>query len=290
MSGNCQAAISKTNPGSLPAAVAGPKLEPYVPYKNLVSNITDLGFKKVIDPIVNGLAREPLYMIHVADAYERLVPQIAKGWLAEDQALRIAQTQASYAMLPQIHNTALRNQFAQLARNFLPFYFAQEQALKRAFNALKDTSIASPLFSRGMRFYQLAEHAMSDPTFMSTDENGNKYQKINPYSAFGAGLDDAVDKLGLQLERLVGNENEVKDRLQKNFVDEVKAVLPEHIKPGQVDIWFQDESRIGQQGSLTRVWHEKGKGFALSANHDAKVWRGGLWRERKCCRWRRMRK
>ena len=35
--------------------------------------------------------------------------------------------------------------------------------------------------------------------------------------------------------------------------------MPEHIKPEQVDIWFQDESRIGQQGSLTRVWHEKGK-------------------------------
>ena len=66
--------------------------------------------------------------------------------------------------------------------------------------------------------------------------------------------------------------------------------MPEHIKPEQVDIWFQDESRIGQQGSLTRVWHKKGKGFALSANHDAKVWRGGLWRERKFCRWRRMRK
>ncbi|QRQ83294.1 transposase [Paralysiella testudinis] len=47
--------------------------------------------------------------------------------------------------------------------------------------------------------------------------------------------------------------------LLKNFTDRVKAVLPEHIKPEHVDIWFQDESRIGQQGSLTRVWHEKGK-------------------------------
>lgn len=26
-----------------------------------------------------------------------------------------------------------------------------------------------------------------------------------------------------------------------------------------VDIWFQDETRIGQQGSLTRVWHYKGE-------------------------------
>ncbi|MDO4251406.1 MAG: IS630 family transposase [Moraxella sp.] len=26
-----------------------------------------------------------------------------------------------------------------------------------------------------------------------------------------------------------------------------------------VDIWFQDETRIGQQGSITRVWHYKGQ-------------------------------
>ncbi len=57
--------------------------------------------------------------------------------------------------------------------------------------------------------------------------------------------------------------------------------MPEHIKPEQVDIWFQDESRIGQQDSLTRVWHEREKGLALFANHDAKVWCGGLWREEK---------
>ena len=27
---------------------------------------------------------------------------------------------------------------------------------------------------------------------------------------------------------------------------------------GQVDIWFQDEARVGQQGSLTRIWAPKG--------------------------------
>lgn len=26
----------------------------------------------------------------------------------------------------------------------------------------------------------------------------------------------------------------------------------------KVDIWFEDESRVGQQGSLTRIWAEKG--------------------------------
>lgn len=30
------------------------------------------------------------------------------------------------------------------------------------------------------------------------------------------------------------------------------------MQPDQVDIWFQDETRVGQQGSITRIWAEKG--------------------------------
>ncbi|QRQ80737.1 IS630 family transposase [Paralysiella testudinis] len=45
----------------------------------------------------------------------------------------------------------------------------------------------------------------------------------------------------------------------KNFVNHVRTVLPEHIELSDVDIWFQDETRIGQQGSITRVWHYCGQ-------------------------------
>lgn len=34
--------------------------------------------------------------------------------------------------------------------------------------------------------------------------------------------------------------------------------IPENIDPNNVEIWFQDEARVGQQGTLTRVWAEKG--------------------------------
>ena len=34
--------------------------------------------------------------------------------------------------------------------------------------------------------------------------------------------------------------------------------LPESITLGQVDVWFQDETRVGQQGSLSRMWAIKG--------------------------------
>lgn len=213
------------NKNSFPAAVAGPMLQPYVDQKGWISKLTDLGFRKAIDPIINGLAREPLYMMHVAEAYGRLIPQITAKRMTEDQALRIAQTQASYSMLPQIHNTALRNQFAQLARNFLPFYFAQEQALRRAYNTLKDTSYASPVFSSGIRFYQLAEHALSDPGFMQEDDNGNKYIYLPGVGALGESFQGALAAYGIPM--VTGLPISA-----KGSTISLKSVLPELQTPG----------------------------------------------------------
>lgn len=253
-------AMTRTSPNSMPAAVSGPMLQPYVPAKGLLVKITNLGFKKVIDPIVNGLAREPLYLMHVADAYARMAPRIAKGWLTEDQALRIAQTQGSLSMLPQIHNTALRNQFAQLARNFLPFYFAQEQALRRAFNALKDTSIASPLFSRGMRFYQITEHALSDPTFIQEDDNGNKYMYFPGVGAFGEALQNNLAAFGFPI--VAGLPISAKGSLVS-----LKSVLPELQTPGVSPVmavslnWIPDlfpETKDIVQGTVGNISYQRG--------------------------------
>lgn len=237
---NTIANMVKTNQKSMPAGVAGPALQPYIPAKNPLTYVTNIGFKKVIDPIVNGLAREPLYMMHVGDAYGRMAHQVAKGWITEDQALRFAQTQASYAMLPQIHNTALRNQFAQLTRNLLPFYFAQEQALKRAFSALKDTSIISPLFSRGMRFYQLSEHALSDPTFVTEDENGNRYLNIPFVGEFGKAVQGGLAAYNVPIVSGL-------PITAKGSLVSLKSVLPELQTPGVSPI-------VAVSGNLLADW------------------------------------
>lgn len=34
--------------------------------------------------------------------------------------------------------------------------------------------------------------------------------------------------------------------------------IPENISLDQVDIWFQDEARVGQRGTVARIWAEKG--------------------------------
>jgi len=38
----------------------------------------------------------------------------------------------------------------------------------------------------------------------------------------------------------------------------VRSILPKHIAIDSVYVWTQDESRVGQQGSLTRIWAPRG--------------------------------
>ena len=38
----------------------------------------------------------------------------------------------------------------------------------------------------------------------------------------------------------------------------MKAALPERVAGKPVEIWFQDEARVGQQGTLTRRWAPRG--------------------------------
>ncbi len=34
--------------------------------------------------------------------------------------------------------------------------------------------------------------------------------------------------------------------------------LPEHARGKPLEVWFQDEARVGQQGTLTRIWAARG--------------------------------
>lgn len=44
----------------------------------------------------------------------------------------------------------------------------------------------------------------------------------------------------------------------ENFAHRVGEVLPEAAKGKPLEIWFQDEARVGQQGTLTRIWARRG--------------------------------
>src|SRR5206468_12426327 len=46
--------------------------------------------------------------------------------------------------------------------------------------------------------------------------------------------------------------------VQEGFAELVREALPEHARGKPVEVWFLDEARVGQQGTLTRVWARRG--------------------------------
>jgi hypothetical protein len=47
-------------------------------------------------------------------------------------------------------------------------------------------------------------------------------------------------------------------RLLKKFAGLARAAIPRELAGRPVEIWFQDEARVGQQGTLTRIWAKRG--------------------------------
>jgi transposase len=48
------------------------------------------------------------------------------------------------------------------------------------------------------------------------------------------------------------------DDFKKNLQKNIEKILPEHAKNKPIEIWFQDEARVGQKGTLTRIWTKRG--------------------------------
>lgn len=200
-----------------PVQVYGPLRMPYIG-PNPLQRVIQGGFKKFIDPIINNISREPIFFNAVKQEMRSLDHLVESGTLDRETALRIAKTRGVVSMLPQIHNTALRSQFAQLARNFLPFYFAQEQAVKRA-------GYLAAMHPEALREYELLHHAMNEPGFVHGDNEHGRYLIFPVVGALGKGALYGLGGLGVNVEtglpvNVAGN------------MSSLKTVLPEFQAPG----------------------------------------------------------
>jgi DDE superfamily endonuclease len=58
-----------------------------------------------------------------------------------------------------------------------------------------------------------------------------------------------------------------------NFAEIARKTLPEHARGKPIEVWFQDEARVGQQGTLTYVWAERGSRPPVTRdNRHHSVW------------------
>jgi len=168
---------------SKPMNTFGPEMKPF--YGNIFERVTGGVFNKVIDPIINHVSREPMFFQHYNKAMDFYDPLVAEGVISVETGVRLAIQRATRTMIPQIHNVELKSQFSILAKTFMPFYFAQEQAMRR----FRDLQLTNP---QALRYYQIVHHALNDPGFVNTDEYGNRYVTLPLVGEMGNGILSAV--------------------------------------------------------------------------------------------------
>ena len=105
--------------------------------------------------------------------------------------MRKSAIEATREMIPAIHSPAIRSQFAVLHRNLLPFYFAQEQAMRRTGRLI----MSNP---QAFRDFQIIQQGLNNPGFVHTDSNGQKYIVYPVVGEFGNAIVRGLNTLGFK--------------------------------------------------------------------------------------------
>ena len=100
---------------------------------NLISRVAELGHEKVLGPIVNYMVRDPLFALEYHNQME-LGRELVKARVLNDINVESwASEQAMQRMIRFVHNPKDKAWFEHNMRVLSPFYFAQNQAWRRAF-------------------------------------------------------------------------------------------------------------------------------------------------------------
>jgi hypothetical protein len=158
-----------------------------------VQKALNVGFAKVLDPIINFLSREPIYTTITTQEFKGLKSFVDAGVMSMPEANMIAQMRAVPQMAPLIHNTLLKSQFADLARNVVPFYFAEEQAYRRYVSAL----VSNPV---GFEKARLAVHGIFGSGVLQNDGNGNGYVVFPGAGRIGELMTAGAGALGIGVQ------------------------------------------------------------------------------------------
>lgn len=105
---------------------------------NFIKRVTDKGHDAILAPIVNNLAREPIFLLQQHEEMEALRPMVMSGIIDEATAQAIADERATMNMVKYVHNPKDKTLWENNMRVAAPFYFAQNQAWRRAFRVMRD--------------------------------------------------------------------------------------------------------------------------------------------------------
>ena len=105
---------------------------------DFLKNISQKGHDKILGPIVNRLVREPIFLLEHHNAMEALRGMVNGNIIDEATAQVVADQRAMTNMIKYVHNPKDKTMFEVNMRVAAPFYFAQNQAWRRAFRVLHE--------------------------------------------------------------------------------------------------------------------------------------------------------
>lgn len=153
---------------------------------NFLVNLSDKVHTKFLAPIVNELVREPLYVWEYHQQMELLRPRVAQGLLTMDQAKVKAYTDAAINMGKYVHDPLGKTVWENNWRIAAPFYFAKNQAIRRALRMAGDDMAA---------FYKYLHLNLAITDFVAQSADGSNNFVVpgaEILSGIGAGVTSAI--------------------------------------------------------------------------------------------------
>lgn len=131
---------------------------------NVLTNLSEKMHTKFLGPIVNELVREPLFVWEYHQQMELLRVKVAQGLLTNDQAKVIGYTEATIKMNKYVHDPLGKTVWENNWRIAAPFYFAKNQAIRRALRVAGDDMSA---------FYKYMRLNLAITDYVAQSANGS---------------------------------------------------------------------------------------------------------------------
>lgn len=174
-----------------PVVVKGREMVP--DGSSAVQRLANVGFRRVLNPMVNFLSRQPIAFAEFKAQYALVEKAVNEGLMDEDEAMTLAMSRTVNNVIRNVHNLTDRTQWTVTFRNWAPFYFAQEQAYRRMGRLLAEDPAA-------FRKYQLMITNLHDVGQVFSGKNGNGYLVLPGTGFLTAGVAQAASMIGLPVE------------------------------------------------------------------------------------------
>ena len=163
----------------LPDTVLGREL--HFGVSDIVPQLTNKLHSKLLGPIVNTLSREPTYIVDFANERKLLESKVASGEMTQMDADITAEMRAVHKTIRFVHNPADRLKIENMLHVFAPFYFAQNQMIRRIGRLAADNPGAFEQYIKGML-------ALNHQTQQITARNGFPTALIPGTTLVGKGM------------------------------------------------------------------------------------------------------